>query len=325
MGLSNGPGEGFDASHPRGGKQVRIGYPCINRSIGCTANHTFRLASYSGERLMATVAGNLACLQKILSFNRDHGILFFRITSDLVPFASHPVIDIPWQDRFLEQFREIGKFIRDSGIRVSMHPDQFILINATEGTIVGRSIAELRYHAEVLDLMNLDTTAKVQIHVGGVYRDREASIRRFIERAVGLDEAILRRLAIENDDLRFPLADCLRIHGETGLPVIFDVFHHELNNRGEPLPQALAAAAGTWKRADGIPIVDYSSQEIGKRRGTHATSLDALLFRRFLLESRPYDMDIMLEIKDKEKSALQALGIAHDDPRLIHGDPEKGC
>jgi UV DNA damage endonuclease len=324
MGSWKNPEAGYDASDPHGGEQVKIGYPCINRSIGCTANRTFRLASYSKERLRATVAENLACLGRILEFNRDHGILFFRITSDLVPFASHPVMDLPWQDLFREQFGEIGRFIRDSGMRISMHPDQFILINATEDAIVGRSIAELRYHAEILDLFNLDATAKIQIHVGGVYRNREASIRRFIERAGELDEAILRRLAIENDDLRFPLADCLRIHDETGLPVIFDVFHHDLNNRGEPFPHALASATGTWKGADGIPMVDYSSQEKGKRKGTHAKSLDALLFRRFLLESRPYDMDIMLEIKDKEKSALGALGIAHDDPRLVHGAPGKG-
>jgi UV DNA damage endonuclease len=300
---------------------VRIGYPCINRSIGCTANHTFRLASYSRERLFETVNGNLACLRKILEFNRDHGILFFRITSDLVPFASHPVMDLPWQDRFRDQFREIGKFIRESGMRISMHPDQFILINATDEAIVGRSTAELRYHAGVLDLMNLDSTAKIQIHVGGMYGDRETAIRRFVDRAAGLDKAILRRLVIENDDLRFSVADCLFIHDETGLPVIFDVFHHELNSRGEPFPQALASAAGTWKGDDGIPMVDYSSQEKGKRKGTHAESLDALLFRRFLLESRPHDLDIMLEIKDKEKSAIKALGIAHQDPRVRSGGP----
>ena len=304
---------------------MRIGYPCINRSIGCTANRSFRLASFGEKRLMETVAGNLACLGKILEFNRDHGILFFRITSDLVPFASHPVMDLPWQDRFRAKFGEIGGLIRNSGMRISMHPDQFILINAIDEMIVERSIAELRYHAEILDLMNLDATARIQIHVGGVYRDREAAIRRFIDRAAGLDDAILRRLAIENDDQRFPLADCLRIHEETGLPVIFDVFHHRLNNHGEPFPRALASAAMTWKGADGIPMVDYSSQEKGKRKGTHATRLDARLFRRFLLESRPYDMDIMLEIKDKEKSALEALGIARDDPRLVEQDPEKGC
>jgi UV DNA damage endonuclease len=302
---------------------MKIGYPCINRSIGCTANRTFRLSSYSSERLEATVAENLACLGRILSFNRAHGILFFRITSDLVPFASHPVMDLPWQDLFREQFRETGRIIKDSGTRISMHPDQFILINAPDEGIVERSVAELRYHAEILDLLHLDGTAKIQIHVGGLYGDREASIRRFIEQATGLDEAILRHLAIENDDLRFPLADCLRIHDETGLPVVFDVLHHELNNRGEPLGRAVSLAAGTWKGSDGTPMVDYSAQEEGRRRGTHATSLHLRHFRRFLGESRPHDLDVMLEIKDKEKSALRALGAARDDPRLVYGNPRE--
>jgi len=304
---------------------MRIGYPCINRSIGCTANRTFRLASYSGERLVETIAGNLACLAKILRFNRDNGILFFRITSDLVPFASHPVMDIPWQDRFRARFREIGRFIRESGMRISMHPDQFILINSPDEAIVGRSIAELRYHAEVLDLLELDATAKLQIHVGGVYGDRGASIRRFVDRAGRLDDAILRRLAIENDDRRFTLADCLRTHAETGLPVILDVLHHGLNNRGEELSSAIASASETWKAGDGIPMVDYSSQEMGKRRGAHAETLDAPLFRRFLLESGPHDMDVMLEIKDKERSALEAIRIARGDPRLHLNVPVEGA
>jgi UV DNA damage endonuclease len=301
----------------RGGGEVKIGYPCINRSIGCSANRTFRLASYSRERLAETVAGNLACLARILSFNRENGILFFRITSDLVPFASHPVMDFPWQDRFMEEFRTIGRAIRDAGIRISMHPDQFVLINAQDAGIVDRSIAELRYHAEILDLMELDTTAKIQIHIGGVYGDREGSIRRFVDHAAELPGEVFRRLVIENDDLRFPLGDCLRVHGETGLPVLFDAFHHELLNRGEPLARALGLAAGTWGKSDGIPLVDYSSQEMGKRRGTHAATLDPQLFGGFLRDSWPHDMDIMLEIKDKERSALAALAIAGDEPRLV--------
>jgi UV DNA damage endonuclease len=108
---------------------MKIGYPCINRTIGCSANRTFRLKSYSEERLIETVENNLDCLLNILKFNVEHNILFFRITSDLVPFASHPICQFPWQRFFRDKFRKIGDLIRTHGIRISMHPDQFTLIN----------------------------------------------------------------------------------------------------------------------------------------------------------------------------------------------------
>jgi UV DNA damage endonuclease len=63
-------------------------------------------------------------------------------------------------------------------------------------------------------------------------------------------------------------------------------------------------------------MVDYSSQAPGRRRGVHAASLDDADFRRFLTASAAVDADLMLEIKDKEASALRALAIAGSDPRL---------
>ena len=294
---------------------MRIGYPCINRSIGCTSGRTFRLASYSDERLEETVRENLRCLHAILRENLKGSILFFRVTSDLVPFASHPVCTVPWQETFAETFQEIGRFIREHGMRISMHPDQFVIINAKDPGIVERSIAELRYHAAVLDAMHLNWTAKIQVHVGGVYGDLEASMRRFASEYTHLDENIVRRLVIENDDSRYTLADCLRIHEETGIPVLFDVFHHQVNPSGEAVAEAVDLCTATWRPEDGILMTDYSTQMPGGRKGRHAESLDPALFEEFLAETAPADMDIMLEIKDKEKSALRAVGIARRDGR----------
>ncbi len=296
---------------------MKIGYPCINRSIGCSCGRTFRLSSYSDERLAETVRENLRCLEEILRFNRRESILFFRIGSGLVPFASHPVCTAAWQDTFAERFREIGRFVREHDMRISMHPDQFVVINAKDPEIVGRSVAELRYHAAVLDAMHLDGTAKVQIHVGGVYGDREASMERFASVYSRLDESILRRLVVENDDSRYTLADCLRIHEETGIPVLFDVFHHRVNPSGIAVAGAVERSGATWRPEDGILMTDYSTPMPGGRKGRHAESLDAADFEQFLAGTAPTDMDIMLEIKDKEKSALAAVGIARRDGRFL--------
>jgi len=175
---------------------------------------------------METVKSNLACLAKILRFNVKHNILFFRITSNIVPFASHPICNFDWQGHFGKQFQEIGDFIKNQGMRISMHPDQFTLINSLDNRVFKNSVRELVYHAQVLDLMELDTSAKIQIHVGGTYRDKDRSMIRFVERFEKLDEIVKRRLVIENDDRHYTLRDCLQIGAKTRVPVLFDVFHH---------------------------------------------------------------------------------------------------
>lgn len=295
---------------------MKIGYPCINRTLDCKGNRTFKLRSYSEDRLRKTVENNLDCLLEILKFNVKHNVLFFRITSDIVPFASHLICQFNWQSYFKRKFNEVGDFIKTNDIRISMHPDQFTVINSPDNTVLERSVKELTYHAQVLDLAQLDTSAKIQVHVGGVYQDKEQSIERFVERFHELDEIIKRRLVIENDDRHYTLEDCVRIHAETEVPVLFDVFHHKLNNSGETIGEALNLSTRTWKEKDGLPMVDYSSQKPGERNGKHAESIDSEKFKNFLEKTRPFDFDIMLEIKDKETSALKAIETAVLDSRF---------
>lgn len=296
---------------------VKIGYPCINHSVACRGNQTFRLASYSGENIISTVGRNLACLRTILEYNAAHGILFFRITSDLVPFASHPVCVFDWREYFASEFRAIGEFIRMHEMRISMHPDQFVIINALDQNIVQRSVHELGYHASVLDLMGLPDSAKIQIHIGGVYGNRSESLGRFVRHYGCLPPSVQRRLVIENDDRNFAMKDCISVSDQTGIPVLFDIFHHELNGAGDPIDEVLLSVLPGWKKHDGIPIVDYSSQEPGGRRGNHAARLDPNHFLEFLDRSMPFDFDVMLEIKEKEQAAIKALEIGHNDERIF--------
>jgi len=200
-----------------------------------------------------------------------------------------------------------------------MHPGQYTALNSQDHGILSRSIKELSYHAVVLDALDLDASAKIQMHVGGIYGDKNKSIQRFIERYRTLDEALKRRLVIENDDRSYTVDDCMRIYRETGVPVLFDAFHHELNHSGSSGANALAEITKTWQEHDGIPMVDYSSHRSGGLKVSHTESIDSSHFECFLAATQPYDVDIMLEIKDKETSALKAVEIARKDKRFIHG------
>jgi UV DNA damage endonuclease len=296
---------------------MRIGYPCVNESLDCTTASTFRLASYTDERVERTVAGNLACLQRILEYNVQHNLRFFRIGSNLVPFGSHPINTFPWQARFAAEFRAIGDYIKAHDMRVSFHPDQFVVLNSPDAGIVQRSVQELVYQGSMLDLMGLDGKAKLQIHAGGLYGDRDGALARWITTYKTLPDAVKRRLVVENDDRLYSLQDCLRLYDAVGVSVLFDNFHHECLNSGEPMNMALQLAAATWHPdEDGPLMIDYSSQALGERKGKHTDTMQEDLFRAFLEDLRGIDADIMLEIKDKEASAHRACAILTDLGRL---------
>jgi UV DNA damage endonuclease len=315
---------------------MKIGYPCINNSVAHTSPSTFRLVSYSENRLIQTVRDNLIHLNQILKYNVKNNLLFFRISSDLIPFASHPICKFSWYKFFQSEFKQIGDYIKKYSIRITMHPDQFVILNSPDNKIVENSINELKYHCKVLDTMCLDDTAKVQIHVGGVYGNKLEARDRFIKtynnnsKLVDDDnDSIRRRLVIENDDRLYSLKDCLQINQQTGIPIVLDSFHHECYSNEEQTPLllqiALQKAMLTWKSTkDGLPIVDYSSQDTrnkrdnkSNRKGKHAETIDTTLFRKFLKETEGLDFDIMLEIKDKEKSALKALGIVREHRTIV--------
>lgn len=290
---------------------MKIGYPCVNYSIGKKTVSTFRLSSYSEEILIQCINYNLATLIEILRFNINNNFMFFRISSGIIPFASHPICKFDWKDYFKSDFTKIGQLIKKHNIRISMHPDQFVLINAKNQDIIANSVKEFEYHTELLDAMGLDHSAKVQIHIGGIYGDKERSKKQFIANYKNLlSEEIKKRLVIENDDYLYNLKDCIEIHGYTNIPILFDVFHHICFNNNLSVNDALQIASSTWNHnKDGIMMIDYSNQESNQRKGKHSKTLDIKQFEKFILSVSNCDFDIILELKDKEKSAQKAIKV----------------
>jgi UV DNA damage endonuclease len=165
--------------------------------------------------------------------------------------------------------------------------------------------------------LKIDRTAKIQIHVGGAYGDKYGFVKRFIDNYELLEDWLKKRLVIENDYKIYSLRDCLLMSEKTDIPLVFDLLHHLCLNNGEKTREALEMVFDTWKFSDGIPIIDYSSQQSGGRMGAHAFTLDVDDFKAFLGDVKGLDFDLMLEIKDKETSALKALDIIQDS--LLNG------
>lgn len=281
---------------------INLGYACINTTINCTSNKTFRLNSYSEERLKKTIEENLNCLDKIIEWNYNNEIKFFRIGSGLIPFASHEICKFNWQDFYKKEFKKIGNKIKKYKIRVSMHPDQFVVLNSPTKSIVEKSIKEIEYHCDVLDLLGMGSDGKITLHVGGMYGNKEEAMERFISNYNKLSKRIKERIIVENDDKLYTIDDCLHINEMCGIPVVFDWFHHLCN----PVKRInYERIINTWKKKDGNPIFHYSDQLEGGRKGSHSLTIDVKEYKKFKKEIKKYNVDLMLEVKDKELSVLK--------------------
>jgi UV DNA damage endonuclease len=284
---------------------IRIGYACINTLLP-SSNHTCRLENATPERILDLARQNLAALETILLWNAAHRIGLFRVSSEIIPFGSHPVNSLSWWEILVSELDALGQFIHENGMRVSMHPGQYTVLNSTREAVVEASIAELIYHTRFLDSLGLDSTHKIILHIGGVYGEKARSLQRFAVNYSGLPKEVRQRLVVENDEKSYTLADALALLETIGAPVIFDVFHHAWNPSfpGASLRELVERAAATWKPADGPPKLHYSNQWPGKPPGSHSRFVDVKAFAGFYEQISDLRLDIMLEVKNKEQSVL---------------------
>jgi UV DNA damage endonuclease len=286
---------------------IRLGYPAQNLTIPASTNCTLRLANLGdAEKVRALVFENLLGLETILRWNAEHGVNLFRIGQSLIPFASHPAFPYDWEAEHGDDLRGIGELARSLGIRLSMHPGQFIQPGSPRPEVSERSLAELRYVACVFDLIG-SSDSVIVLHMGGAYEDRSASIARFVE-TVRSETGVLRYLALENDERLWPVVDIVQTARSLGVPAITDAFHHGLNPGGLALREALDLSLPTWKMRDARPKVHLSSQDPHKQVGAHAYSVDLRDWYALLAALDGRDADVMIEAKGKEQ-ALVPLGV----------------
>jgi UV DNA damage endonuclease len=181
-------------------------------------------------------------------------------------------------------------------------------LNALDHSIVERSVADLEYHARFLDAIGVDSHHKITLHTGGHYGDTQSSLARFRNNFMLLSKSVQRRLVIENDE-KFNIDQVLELANSIDIPAVFDIFHHECHPTPgeETLSQWLNKCWSTWRTEDGIQKIHYSQQDPEKKAGSHSAGIEVDRFLDFVQSLGRTDIDIMLEVKDKNLSAVRCI------------------
>ena len=284
-----------------------IGYACIHIGSEETKLSAITLKNATDENLRLVIKKNLNALKKIIQYNIDNDIRLFRISSDIIPFGSHPMNTLDWEKEFKSEINELSAMIGGSKMRISMHPGQYTVLNSIRQDVVDRAIVDLEYHCKFLDALACSTASKIVLHVGGVYGDKKASSDSFIKNHNALTRGIKSRLVIENDDTSYNISDVLSISKETGIPVVFDVLHHHVNAPNEELliEDWIKLAGKTWRESDGVQKIHYSQENPNGKKGAHSKYIRSSQFLDFYNNHIIDNIDIMLEVKDKNLSAIK--------------------
>lgn len=303
---------------------MSIGYACLTVTVPDTALKSCTMKNATEEKLRDLISHNLAALKQMLVYNANHDIRMFRISSDIIPFGSSPVNTLNWQQAFESHFAELGRIIREADIRVSMHPGQYTVINSPDPDVVRRAVLDLIYHADFLDCLGTGPSSKIILHVGGIYGDKRSAMSRFIAAYRGLPEAVLARLVIENDDKSYTIEDVLELSEVLAVPVVYDNLHNAVKPSDPLVTDAewVRRCRATWRPQDGRQKIHYSQQNPLKQAGSHSETIALGTFLAFYEHINGQNLDIMLEVKDKNCSAVKCINALSKSRQIKHLEAE---
>ncbi len=301
---------------------MKLGYACINMTLSdapksrrVTTNRTMikRTFKEKGVKYASELAlANVSDLGRILKWNEDNGIKFFRMSSDFFPWASeYDLWRLPDYNHIKYLLHVAGDFARVNDHRLTFHPGPFNVLGSPNGKVVENTIKELNHHSRVFDMMGYKEAThynKINIHVGGTYGgDFSGTAQRWCEGFERLDENCKKRITLENDDKASMWSVkhlYEHIHSKVGVPIVFDYHHHRFNDGGLSEEEALKLAVSTWP--PGIkPVVHLSESraEEQKNRKIRPQAHSDYIYNP--VDSHGQDFDMMLECKSKELALLK--------------------
>lgn len=297
-------------------KSIQLGLCCLNielreqkPTVFSSRRVTLKTLEEKGiNNLKKKIINNLNDVLTMMDWNEENGIKVFRLSSELFPHYSNKKAEDYTLDFATDLLKEIGIKSKKLNQRITFHPGPFNCLASPSESVIEHTITDLKYHADMLDLMELDENSVMVIHGGGVYKNKEETIKRWCDNYLKLPENIKKRLVLENCERNFSIVDCLKISNTVNVPIVFDTHHYTCYNQLHPdenfeKPEYyISLILNTWKNRNIKPKFHVSEQGKGKC-GHHSDYVENL--PEYLLEipiKYNTDIDIMIEAKKKEKA-----------------------
>jgi len=264
------------------------------------------------EKLLEVTKQNLNHTLRMLYYNLAHELELYRMSSSIVPLATHPEVNWDFVTPFRTEWLEIGKLVKKKKLRVSFHPNQFTLFTSTQTKITENAVVDMRYHYRMFEAMKLEQEGLINIHIGGAYGDKQKTLPRFHQNLTTLPAPIKQVMTLENDDKTYNAEETLFTCEKESIPFVFDYHHHMANLSETALEELLPRIFQTWEHRHGphrIPKVHISSPKNEKEFRSHADFVDPEFIMPFLKMVREIgcDVDFMIEAKAKDQAALKLI------------------
>ncbi len=296
------------------------GYACINKTFSdrpksqrITTNRTMikrtfleKGIGYASELALQ----NVRDLYKILQWNVLNDIYFYRLSSDMIPWASeYEMEELPDYGLILAACMKAGNFAREHNIRLTSHPGPFNKLASPKERVFQLTYNDLKVHGDLFDMIGLPRTpyAKLNIHVGAAYGDKPTALDTFCRNFERLPENVRTRLTVENDD-KASLYSTKELYDgvykRIGIPIVFDYHHHMLHPGGQTEQEALELALSTWPEAI-VPVVHYAesrSAEYNNPKIKPQAHSDYVVNE---FNDYGHHVDVMIEAKHKELALLR--------------------
>ncbi|ANX14195.1 UV damage endonuclease UvsE [Fictibacillus arsenicus] len=260
-------------------------------------------------QLLAITKNNLERTLRVLHYCVAHELPLYRMSSSIVPLATHPDASWDFLKKTKQECKEIEKIVKKYNLRTSMHPNQFTLFTSPRPEVTVNAVKDMQYHYDLLKGMGIEDRSYINIHVGGAYGDKEAALERFYGNIKMLPSDVKSRMTLENDDKTFTTEETLEVCVTEGVPLMFDYHHYKANPGDTPLEELLPRFVQTWKNTGRPPKVHLSSPKDEKAYRSHHdfVSLDYVLPFFKMVSEFTGELDVMIEAKQKDRAALQLI------------------